>query len=132
MEAKEGMYVRFTFISKINYIGKIVSINENREPQIKYAIYVNWSKDYLFIGDMDIIGKPSFNIRDLLKEGDYLNGLRIEKSRYNKLYISYTYLGGSIGTQEDTYTMFIKDIENDVILSIVTKEQFESMKYEVN
>ena len=40
-------------------------------------------------------------------------------------------MGGDIGLQQETYTTFLKDYEEDDIYSIITREQFESMKYEV-
>ena len=78
-----------------------------------------------------MIKKASHNIIDLIKAGDYVNGLRVEKSKYGKLYTSYTYMGGDIGLQQETYTTFLKDYEEDDIYSILTREQYESMKYEV-
>lgn len=75
--------------------------------------------------------KSSPNIIDLIEENDYVNGLRVEKNKYGDLYTSYTYMGGLVGTQEETYTTFLKDYENDYIQSIVTKEQFKSIEYEV-
>lgn len=71
------------------------------------------------------------NIIDLIEENDYINGLRVEKNKYGDLYTSYTYMGGLVGTQEETYTTFLKDYENDYIQSIVTKEQFKDIEYEV-
>ena len=78
-----------------------------------------------------MIKKASHNIIDLIEAGDYVNGLRVEKSKYGELYTSYTYMGGDIGLQQETYTTFLKDYKEDDIYSIITCEQFESMKYEV-
>ena len=75
--------------------------------------------------------KSSSDIIGLIEENDYINGLRVEKNKYGDLYTSYTYMGGLVGTQEETYTTFLKDYENDYIQSIVTKEQFKSIEYEV-
>ena len=64
------------------------------------------------------IVKHSFNIIDLIEVGDYVNGKLIHKTdiRKNSAYIYY----GNC----KTFTEY--QIEN-----IVTKEQFESIKYEV-
>ena len=78
-----------------------------------------------------MIKKASHNIIDLIEAGDYVNGLRVEKSKYGELYTSYTYMGGDIGLQQETYTTFLKDYKEDDIYSIITREQFESMSYKV-
>lgn len=68
---------------------------------------------------------------DLIEVEDYVNGLRVEKNKYGDLYTSYVYYGGDIGKQCEVYTTWLKDYEEDNIYSIVTKEQVESIKYEV-
>ena len=119
MKLEVGMYVR----TKEGNIEKICAI-ENEH------IYTN--EDYLsWYPSSNAISKASYNIIDLIEVGDYVNGFRVEKSKYGELYTSYTYMGGDIGLQEETYTTFLKDYEEDYIYSIVTKEQFEAIKYEI-
>lgn len=59
------------------------------------------------------------NIIDLIEEGDYVNGKEIEQIINNELYFETSDMASEISFKE-------KDIK-----SIVTKEQFESMKYKV-
>lgn len=61
------------------------------------------------------IVKTSFNLIDIVQEGDYVNGFEVEfVAKKNKTIICYT-----------------ATFEEEDIKSIVTKEQFEAMKYEV-
>lgn len=123
MKLEEGMYVRIEKgIYKINYF-----INNNYTQKFTYID----NKGVSNILENDEIIKASHNIIDLIQAGDYVNGLRVEKSKYGKLYTSYTYMGGDIGLQQETYTTFLKDYEEDDIYSIVAREQFESMSYKV-
>ena len=69
MKLELGMYVR----TKWGYICKIININDFREPSMKYGVEANYLKDVMFIGDDDIV-KASYNIIDILEEGDYVNG----------------------------------------------------------
>ena len=110
-------------IGKINYF-----INNNYTQKFTYID----NKGVSNILENDEIIKASHNIIDLIEEGDYVNGLRVEKSKYGELYTSYTYMGGDIGLQQETYTTFLKDYEKDDVYSILTREQFESMSYKVD
>ena len=78
----------------------------------------------------DYIVKHSKNIIDLLEEGDYVNG--------DEIIVIYGYdedgndkdgLGICQVDDDYAYYLYLEDIN---IKSIVTKEQFESMKYEIN
>ena len=123
MKLEEGMYVKTKKgIGKINYF-----INNNYTQKFTYID----NKGVSNILENDEIIKASYNIIDLIQAGDYVNGLRVEKSKYGELYTSYTYMGGDIGLQQETYTTFLKDYEEDDIYSIITREQFESMSYKV-
>ena len=66
-----------------------------------------------------------------MEENDYVNGLRVEKNKYGELYTSYVYYGGDIGKQCEVYTTWLKELEEDMIYSIVTHEQMEQMAYKV-
>lgn len=92
--------------------------------------------DYIMVDDdlikrEDII-KSSSNIIDLIQENDYVNGCRVELSKYNELYIGYVYCGGLGQRTTEAYATFIKDMKVEDIDSIVTKEQFTEMEYKVN
>ena len=109
MKLEVGQFARL----KSGYICKIININ-----------------DFMFIGDDDVV-KASYNIIDILEENDYVNGLRVEKNKYGELYTSYVYYGGDIGKQCEVYTTWLKELEEDMIYSIVTHEQMEQMAYKV-
>lgn len=133
MELKVGMYVR----TEEGHIDKIIKISD----EIKSGRTIK-----VQIGEKDIIGgyedfvdwfspshfiKSSYKPINLVQVGDYVNGLRVEKSKYGELYIAYVYMGGDIGRMPELYITFIKDLKEDEIYSIVTREEFESRKYEV-
>ena len=124
MKLEIGMYVRIEKgIYKINNY-----INNNYTQKYTYIDNKGISN---ILEEKEII-KASRNIIDLIEAGDYVNGLRVEKSKYGKLYTSYTYMGGDIGLQQETYTTFLKDYGEDDVYSILTREQFESMSYKVD
>ena len=119
MKLEVGMYVR----TKYGYICELININDFRETSMKYGVEENYLKDIMFIGDEDIV-KASNNIIDLIEVGDYVNGF--------KVYYCYC-------ADEDSTGLFI-DTEKgrqwldkpSQIKTVVTKEQFESMRYVVN
>ena len=125
MEISKGMYIRFKDNKGIQYIGKLININEYREPCFKYAIEVNWYDDYIFIGDDDIL-KVSFNIIDLIEVGDYVNGYLVIGKPYKFYDTQFISLDTSESWNWSKGEMPIKYIE-----TIITKEQFNSMKYVV-
>ena len=111
MEIKVNDYVR----TKEGYICKILKLNEPK-----------YDDGYLDFNDIDspIIYKPNVvksspNIIDLIEVGDYVNG---------RIVGDYIYLDklGLIGLTE------LEKEDEKFIKSIVTKEQFEQMKYKIN
>ena len=106
---KIGDYVR-TEISSMNIqrIGKIEKIISNDFIHTDIGTY---NKEYII--------KSSPNIIDLIEEGDYVNG---EIARL-KIYNSNEAVGLILG-EYDTHINFVEDIK-----SIITREQFEAMKY---
>lgn len=129
MELKEGMYVR----TKLNDFCNIVVIRKIDEFDYDDNNYF-WIDDYIIdiYGDeqnrlcKDDISKASFNIIDLIEVGDYVNGLRInsitEVDDNHDVRLVW-----NLTTYGDDDIAF----SNEEIKSIVTKEQFESVKYEV-
>ena len=108
MEIQVGEYVR----SKFKGIGKVIEVTQNycrKEDGFKI-----WFSRYDEI-------KHSFNIIDLIEEGDYVNGERIA-------YITISKQGEKLLMTDGGYILQGK---YQSITSIVTKEQFESIKYEV-
>ena len=122
-EIKVGEFIR----TKTGTIWKIKRIDFDKiDKSLKWYIYDK--KDYItgIVGER-AINKPyikvhSFNIIDLIEEGDFVNGIRVE----------YVY------RPEGTYVKYIVINENhligsnDDIKSIVTKEQMKTIEYEVS
>lgn len=119
MKIEIGMYIRFKNNKGIQYIGKLININEYRELCFKYAIEVTWYDDYIFIGDNDIIGEPSFDLINLIEQRDYVNGVEVEDINDKELMLA------------DSHLWIDKEVANRLIETIITKEQFDSMKYVV-
>lgn len=102
MKLEVGMYAR-------TKEGKIFKINETNVVGKNY---------YLDIRETREIIKASYNIIDILEKGDYVNGREIYRINWDSL--------GLILETTDYFKLREKDIK-----SIVTKEQFENIKYEI-
>lgn len=115
-EIKVGEYVR----TKRGEICKVLGIRqEQRTGKRVYghlAYYLDNHKGSLTPA---FILKHSSDIIDLIEEGDYVNGEPVEKVEKNEFDL----------IEITTTTEYLT--KNDDIKSIVTKEQFESIKYEV-
>lgn len=121
MEINIGEFIR----TKKGDIGKVVYIS-NIANRKSYAIEWNKTKTYFISQIKDI--KHSKNIIDLVEADDYVNGKRIVEV--------YTYFEDmEDGTSE--YRGCSLENENgekvylDDIKSIVTKEQFKNVMYEI-
>lgn len=115
MEIKEGMYVR----TKDGYIDKVIIDYKGycNNPNCNCK-HVSCEKNYY---DEEKIIKTSYNLIDLIEEGDYVNGVEVigkEFDNFNKEYLQCGVGDYVICTFE------VKDIK-----TILTKEQFESQKY---
>lgn len=117
MKLEVGMYVRYTRGMINGYvplrIGRIVDCLTDD------LIKINNSQVIL---RSDIV-KASHNIIDLIEEGDYVNGRPVFINEYG--YLEQT----CINADGDVYYETLR-VEN--IKDIATKEQFDSMKYEVD
>lgn len=128
MEIKPGMYVRTK-----RGIKKIYDINE-RATRWKYRYKLkeqdgDGAIDLGSFSDDDVIGEPSYNIKDLLEPGDliewYVDGLyftdgglsRVYSKGRTKRYIS-----------DDDCELCVDDI---VIDKILTREQFNHHSFNV-
>lgn len=112
MKLEIGMYVR----TKQGELGKVIS-NEMIEFPKDYA-----KIEYLLIGNE--ITKASHNIIDLIEVGDYVNGLPVCTNYWksdNKWHLEIP----------DSRLISNIALEQVNIQSIVTKQQIESMQYEV-
>ena len=106
-ELEVGMYVR----TKDGKISKIKDINN-----FIYTDKQRYGKHYVI--------KSSFNPIDLIEVGDYLNGYKvIEIIKDFKVIVDKL----ELNTNDGNY--YLKSFTNNQIKDIVTKEQFESMKY---
>ena len=114
MKLEVGMYCR-----TLNGIVKIDKIQNDVMKDTKGCLHYG---DFI---------KASHNIIDLIEEGDYVNGLRVEKNKYGELYTSYVYYGGDIGKQCEVYTTWLKELKEDMIYNVATHEQMEQMAYKV-
>lgn len=123
MELKVGMYVRFNDLTNYNQnnivmIDKIKFISEIM-CGLEETLSITFEKYNEDVLKKDII-KASENIIDLIEVGDYVNGkevLNISEFKDGSRYIEF---------DEGRYLC-----KNYQIESIVTKEMFDSVKYEV-
>lgn len=114
MELKEGMYVRtkkgigrvteYTKHESWGYIVKVLG---------QYSCYTHTSN-----GELSDVIKAGDNLIDLIEVGDYVNGLPVVHNAKKNGGNIVILINGDAYNEED-------------IKSIVTKEQFVSVKYEV-
>lgn len=124
-----GMYVRYKTLSNQIKIAKIIEIDDREILDLDNKDCTN---------EKYIIGQPSFNIIDLVQVGDYVNGCYVtnKQASHNE---GITIIPKRIGiikcnayfNQGNYNDCDFKWIEEEYIKSIVTKEQFEAMKYEI-
>ena len=120
MKISKGMYIR----TEDGYIGKCIDIDSDNFAFFDKPVYKNFSDtfDSCYLSNIDI-KKASFNIIDLIEVGDYVNGEKVTSVEPVDEKDTERYLGFG------DYDYYIHTSEN--IKSIVTKEQFNSMKYVV-
>ena len=117
MEISKGMYIRFNgFISKIGHIN--TSKKGNTYVQFKQP------NGLLAHTRIENIDRASFNIIDLIEVGDYVNGYEIIEKPY--CYHEVYFI--SINSHE-SWGWGIGEMPITKIKTIVTKEQFNLMKY---
>lgn len=113
---KVGDYIRTKEwgIAKVNRIdnGKVTMIKNKNNRTTHYFTQLK---------------EPSQNIIDLIEEGDYVNGIKIYSVRKAIGYGN----AGQEGILINKNYMNCKFIPKEDIKSIVTKEQFKSVEYEV-
>ena len=117
MKLEVGMYVRNNHFG----IGKISKEYFDSNNKHWFNVQFNCYKDedcHCGICEETIGFKASHNIIDLIEEGDYVNGYKVDFVQNNEIVYNHNH--------PRQLNMFAKDIK-----SIVTKEQFEAIKYEV-
>lgn len=118
MELKEGMYVRYTRGAINGYVPlRIAKIIDKNNDLLKLD-----NNNEIFESD---VVKASDNLIDLIELGDYVNGDLVTFISSNP---QKNQRGKHRIILNDSYSLFNK---HDDIKSIVTKEQFNSVKYEV-
>lgn len=120
MEIKKGMYVRTTY-----GIGKVDKVDEET-----CSVYMETSLpiiDDSRIAYEDFIGEPSYQIIDVIKSGDIVNGRVVE----NVIYQAYEQKGDElVGLGNKVVVFGWRDfIARNMIFSVVTKEQLEAITY---
>ena len=123
MELKVGMYIRTKDKNGIQYIRKIVELpKDTRYGSIivdKYIHNVKW------VSKKNVL-KASYEKKDLIKPGDYVNGKKmVFIDEYDRIAVDEN----DIKTRDFEGRYEFLTIKKEDIKSIVTKEQFESMKY---
>ena len=117
MKLEVGMYVRTErgYIAKCTYIDKEIEGIYGFDGAIRKSFGDEY--DFIYTQEHDIT-KASHNIIDLIEVGDYDNGLIVNDV--------VTDIDGT-----KTFNLFkqLSYFGNEDIKTIVTKEQFESMKY---
>lgn len=118
LELRENMYYR-TYSGCINKITSIKDFNE-REYLLN-EFYIN----------KDAIKKASYNIIDILEEGDYVNGSEVLDFEYKLIKGNDKFTHFAVVTEncylENTDSWIIeKDIK-----SVITHEQMEQIAYKV-
>ena len=133
MEISEGMYVKYTRGAINGYVPPRIS--KITDCSDKYLIKIDNGQVIL---RNDIL-QASYNIIDLIEEGYYVNGYKIDYInlncetpflRSNQPYRVDNTLYSTLIEKGKDYNQPLHFYEED-IKSIVTKEQMESMAYEV-
>lgn len=122
MKLEEGIYVR----TEKGMIAKIISKEDVSGSLHKEEIVFILDDGNRLALNSRKVTKLSHNIIDLIEVGDYVNGYSVIEKPYSYLGIKF------ISLDTDTSWGWGKgEMPAENIKSIVTKEQFESMKYEV-
>ena len=124
MEISKGMYIRFNgFISKIGHIN--TSKKGNTYVQFKQP------NGLLAHTRIENIDRASFNIIDLIKVGDYVNGNKVTKLGFDKLLLHCKTIECHQEDLSRGYEGVTFVYTNNDIKDVVTKEQFNACKYVV-
>ena len=113
------------FIRTIKGIGRIEEITEDRTEiyfNCDTGVTISFIKKDFTQEEMAQYYKHSDNIIDLIEVGDYVNGQRVDTIQNGQL------------LSANSHDFWLENIVscNEDIKSIVTKEQFESMKYKID
>jgi len=131
MNLEVGMYLRYEGLyDDCPIIQKITKLETPGRCGGKYKVFTDETNDWFIDSDyLEMAVKngevpmPSFNIVDLIEEGDYVNGRKVYQVGYN--------------FQDDFVLKMSKSNYDDFIYSneietIVTKEQMKQIEYKIN
>lgn len=120
MKLEVGMYVR----TKRGQIGKIITIGKDN-------VAIEFNRMWQDIIYKENIIKATFNIIDILEEGDYVNGSEVLDFEYKLIKGNDNFTNFAVVTEncylENTDSWIIE--KN--IKSVITHEQMEQMAYKV-
>ena len=122
MKLEVGMYVRLE-----NDVEDIVIINKIANVFETTILTENDGSIYQGEYTKENVVKASYNIIDLIKVGDYVNGKKIVD-------VGCLTNGPREGTKVIDYYITpsaVSYLKNEDIKSVVTKEQFENMEYRI-
>ena len=121
-----GMYVRFKDKRGSHYIRKITSVNTEYPGKLYAGIYIDKTTNNCNGVSLKNIINASRRLIDLIDKGDYVNG-------YKVLWVYNTEIAksGPLYVVIDNHDDGESRIVDEDIKDIVTKEQFNSMKYEI-
>lgn len=126
MKLEERMYVRFKDKRGSHYIRKITSVNTEYPGKLYAGIYIDKTANNCNGVSLKNIINASHRLIDLIDKGDYVNGYKVlwvyntEIAKSGPLYVV-------IDNHDDGESRIVEEDIKD----IVTKEQFDSMKYVV-
>ena len=119
-ELEVGMYIRYV-PTLGDYTQKISKITKTKNCLLDMAYYLDNEKEPVFSSHFDYILKSSFNPIDLIEVGDYVNGKKVDKIAF----VDGEYYIKTKVSNTGNYDY----LPEHLIENIVTKEQFEAMKY---
>ena len=134
MELKEGMYIRTKYNDFCNMVAirKIDEIDDDGSFWIDDYIIDTYGdeQDKLHEEDVEFASEDIVNV---IKPGDYVNGERVIALRKDipERYIHMNSKDNFIFVEYDLANNWYYGIDTDKIKTVVTKEQFALMEYEV-
>lgn len=120
MKLEVGMYIR----TKDGIIARIKEIDNNERLYLNQKSIYTDDYEHDLIIDYEVI-KASYNIIDILEEGDYVNGYKVSLKGYD-----YAHFVQCDYPVENGTTNHYKFYEQ-AIKSVVTKEMYKDMKYRI-
>lgn len=123
MKLEKGMYVR----TKVGKIAKIINKYDNSGSlHNENFVWVLDDLSVLALHSQKVV-KASYNLIDLIEKGDYVNGYLVTAVSKDVYGETIVFVGQKLIEEAGYYRSYY----SKVIKTIVTKEQFNSVKYEV-